>query len=47
MDKVAIVRYVSRENAAPALAVLTPHIGGSYECFWLNKLPTSEDIRDY
>lgn len=47
LDKVAIVRYVYRENVAPKLACLFPHIGSNYECMWMTILPTVEDLRDY
>mmetsp|Transcript_14544 Transcript_14544/g.12349 ORF Transcript_14544/g.12349 Transcript_14544/m.12349 type:complete len:145 (+) Transcript_14544:1012-1446(+) len=47
LDKVAIIRYCYRNDAAPKLACLIPHIGSSYECMWMNILPTVEDIRDY
>jgi len=47
LDKVAIIRYCYRDNTAPKLACLSPHIGSNYECLWLNILPTVEDIRDY
>lgn len=47
MDRVAIVRYVYRENADPKLAILAPHIGTDYECFFLNVLPCIEDLRQY
>jgi len=47
LDKVAIIRYCYRDNLAPKLACLIPHIGANYECLWMNILPTVEDIRDY
>eukprot|EP00331_Platyophrya_macrostoma_P017586 CAMPEP_0176474710 /NCGR_PEP_ID=MMETSP0127-20121128/43185_1 /TAXON_ID=938130 /ORGANISM="Platyophrya macrostoma, Strain WH" /LENGTH=729 /DNA_ID=CAMNT_0017870191 /DNA_START=31 /DNA_END=2220 /DNA_ORIENTATION=+ len=47
LDKVAIVRFVKRDNNPPKLAVLSPHIAKTYECLWCNILPTVEDLRDY
>lgn len=47
LEKVAICRYVTRKNNAPKLVCLIPHIDSEYECFYVNQLPTSEDIRDY
>ena len=47
MDRVMIAKFISRKNAAPKLAVLYPHVTKSYECLYMNYLPTIEDIRDY
>ena len=46
-EKVMLVKWIARKNATPHLAVLTPYVGSSYECMWLNILPTVEEIRDY
>lgn len=47
MNKVLIARYVYRQNADPKLVVLTPHMSKRGPVFYLNTLPTIEDIRDY
>jgi len=47
LEKVAICRYVTRKNSSPKLVCMIPHIDSTYECFYVNQLPTSEDIRDY
>ena len=47
MNKVIIARYVPRNNAQPKLAVLTPHLSKKGPMFYLNILPTVEEIRDF
>ena len=47
MNKVLIARYVSRTNNPPKLVVLSPHLSKKGPLFYLNILPTVEDIRDY
>jgi hypothetical protein len=46
-NKVLICRYVYRNNANPKLVCLTPHISKNGPVFYLNTLPTVEDLRDY
>jgi ATP-dependent DNA helicase 2 subunit 2 len=46
-NSVAIVRFVKRKNAPPQLGVLTPSIKTDHEVLYYNKLPFSEDIRQY
>ena len=46
-NEVALVRYVYRDNLAPRLAVLTPHIKKALICMYMNYLPCAEDIREY
>lgn len=46
-NKVLIARYIFRANADPKLVVLTPHLSKKGPVFYLNALPTIEDIRDY
>jgi hypothetical protein len=40
LKKYALVRYVSRNNAAPKLGLLIPHKTLNYSCFFLMILPT-------
>ena len=47
MNKVLIARYVYRNNSSPKLVVLSPHLSKKGPLFYLNVLPTVEDIRDY
>ena len=47
MNKVIIARYVPRNNSQPKLVVLTPHMSKKGPIFYLNILPTVEDIRDF
>ena len=47
MNKVIIARYVYRNNSQPKLVVLTPHMSKRGPVFYLNILPTSEEIRDF
>ena len=47
MNKVIIARYVYRNNAQPKLVVLTPHLSKKGPIFYLNILPTVEEIRDF
>jgi len=47
MNKVIIARFVFRNNATPKLVVLTPHISKKGPIFYLNVLPTVEEIRDF
>ena len=47
MNKVIIARYVYRNNSQPKLVVLTPHMSKKGPIFYLNILPTSEEIRDF
>ena len=47
MNKVIIARYVYRNNSQPKLVVLTPHMSKKGPIFYLNVLPTSEEIRDF
>ena len=47
MNKVIIARYVFRNNAQPKLVVLTPHMSKKGPVFYLNVLPTAEEIRDF
>ena len=47
MNKVIIARYVYRTNSDPKLVVLIPHLAKKGPVFYLNTLPTIEDIRDY
>ena len=47
MNKVIIARYVYRANSDPKLVVLIPHLAKKGPVFYLNTLPTIEDIRDY
>ncbi|XP_028404243.1 X-ray repair cross-complementing protein 5-like [Dendronephthya gigantea] len=46
-DKVAIVRYVFRNNATPKIGFLSPHIKENYECLLFTALPFAEDIRQF
>jgi ATP-dependent DNA helicase 2 subunit 2 len=46
-NKVLICRYVYRNNANPKLVCLTPHITQYGPVFYLNQVPTVEDLRDY
>ncbi len=43
----ALVRYVKRANADPDLGVLIPVVKTSVECFYFNKLPFLDDVRNY
>ena len=47
MNKVIIARYVPRNNSQPKLVVLTPHMSKKGPMFYLNVLPTVEEIRDF
>ena len=47
MNKVIIARYVYRNNSQPKLVVLTPHMSKKGPVFYLNVLPTVEEIRDF
>ena len=47
MNKVIIARYVYRNNSQPKLVVLTPHMSKKGPMFYLNVLPTVEEIRDF
>ena len=47
MNKVLIARFVYRQNSDPKLVVLTPHQSKRGPVFYLNVLPTVEDIRDF
>ena len=47
MNKVIIARYVPRNNSQPKLVVLTPHMSKRGPMFYLNILPTVEEIRDF
>ena len=47
MNKVIIARYVYRNNSQPKLVVLTPHLSKKGPIFYLNILPTAEEIRDF
>ena len=47
MNKVIIARYVYRNNSQPKLVVLTPHMSKKGPIFYLNILPTVEEIRDF
>ena len=47
MNKVLIARYVYRNNSNPKSVVLSPHLSKKGPLFYLNVLPTVEDIRDY
>eukprot|EP01126_Amoeba_proteus_P003565 TRINITY_DN11192_c0_g1_i10.p1 TRINITY_DN11192_c0_g1~~TRINITY_DN11192_c0_g1_i10.p1 ORF type:complete len:623 (+),score=149.93 TRINITY_DN11192_c0_g1_i10:2070-3938(+) len=46
-DSVGIVRFVKKRKATPLLGVLTPVIKVDAEYFYFNKLPFSEDLRQY
>lgn len=46
-NKVIIARFVSRANSDPKLVCLNPHISSSGALFYLNTLPTVEDLRDF
>lgn len=46
-NAVAICRFVYQNGRSPQLVALTPKITERYECFYLNYLPTLEDMRDY
>lgn len=45
--KVAVVRYVKRNNDRPLLGILIPVVKADVECFYWNQLPFEEDIREY
>ena len=47
MNKVIIARYVPRAGSQPKLVVLTPHMSKKGPVFYLNVLPTVEEIRDF
>ena len=47
MNKVIIARYVYRNNSQPKLVVLIPHMSKKGPVFYLNILPTVEEIRDF
>ena len=44
-----VARYVWRQNAAPTLVALRPHVSrkGAKECLYLQTLPFAEDLRDW
>jgi len=46
-NKVLICRFVSRANADPKLVCLSPHMSSNGAIFYLNNLPTIEDLRDF
>jgi ATP-dependent DNA helicase 2 subunit 2 len=46
-DRVAVVRYVSRKNAAPKVGILMPHIKSEYVALLFVQIPFREDIRPY
>ena len=47
LNKVIIARYVFRNNVQPKLVVLIPHLSKKGPVFYLNVLPTVEEIRDF
>ena len=47
LNKVLIARYVYRQNSEPKLVILTPHQSKRGPVFYINVLPTVEDIRDF
>ena len=47
MNKVIIARYIPRAGSPPRLVVLTPKFSKKTPTFYLNYLPTVEDIRDF
>ncbi len=46
-DSVAICRFVYQNGRSPKLVALSPAVKDNYDCFYMNYLPTVEDIRDY
>ena len=44
-NKVAVVRYVFRTNAAPKLGILFPHVKSDYVSLFFVQIPFREDIR--
>ena len=46
-DSVAICRFVYQNGRTPKLVVLSPVVKDNYDCFYMNYLPSVEDIRDY
>ena len=47
-EKVGIVRYTIRSNAAPKLAAIFPQKNKKgFRCLYISQLPTAEDIREY
>ncbi|RDD39534.1 X-ray repair cross-complementing protein 5 [Trichoplax sp. H2] len=46
-DKVAVVRYVYRNNSQPKLGILFPQIKATYRSLLFIQLPFMEDIRQY
>ena len=46
-DSVAICRFVYQNGRSPKLVCLTPVVKDNYDCFYMNYLPSVEDIRDY
>lgn len=46
-NKVLICRFVPRANADPKLVSLSAHISSNGAIFYLNTLPTIEDLRDF
>ena len=48
-ESVLVARYVWRQNAAPTLVALRPHVSrkGAKECLYLQTLPFAEDLRDW
>jgi ATP-dependent DNA helicase 2 subunit 2 len=44
--KVAVVRYVKRQNGPPMLGILIPVVKADVEAFYFNQLPFEEDIRE-
>jgi ATP-dependent DNA helicase 2 subunit 2 len=47
VNKVAIIRYVKRKNAAPELGFLFPKTSKLVDCCYYNRLPFAEDVRRY
>lgn len=46
-NKVIICRYVPRANCDPKLVCLNPKMSSNGPIFYLNTLPTIEDLRDF
>ena len=46
-NKVLLCRFVPRANADPKLVCLSPHMSSNGALFYLNALPTVEDLRDF
>ncbi|GJQ09728.1 hypothetical protein GpartN1_g1519.t1 [Galdieria partita] len=48
MDRVALCRYVQRDNTSPVLMLMWPHLkSDGILCLFLCRLPVLEDIRHY